>query len=144
MHERDFREDTWKKLKRFFFDFFFTTVKIRKFWTLFSLTIFCLLYSVSRESGLSKNTTSDVGASQKQWRRRVKWVFSKICASKIWWGVSEVRFKKTRLLHLGNVEKPPNPQFSAQRAPERLVKNHFRQFLVGHFETWTYFKNGFP
>ena len=33
-------------------------------------------------------------------------------------GVSEVRFKKTRLLHLGNVEKPLQPQFSAQRAPE--------------------------
>ena len=33
-------------------------------------------------------------------------------------GVSEVRFKKTRLLHLGNVEKPPHPQFSAQWAPE--------------------------
>ena len=27
-------------------------------------------------------------------------------------------FKKTRLLHLGNVEKPPHPQLSAQRAPE--------------------------
>ena len=26
--------------------------------------------------------------------------------------------KKNRLLHLGNVEKPPHPQFSAQRAPE--------------------------
>ena len=33
-------------------------------------------------------------------------------------GVLEVRFKKTRLLHLGNVEKPPHPQFFAQRAPE--------------------------
>ena len=34
-------------------------------------------------------------------------------------GVSEVRFKKkTRLLHLGTVEKPPHPQFSAQRAPD--------------------------
>ena len=33
-------------------------------------------------------------------------------------GVSEVRFKKTRLLHLGNVEKPPHPQLSAQRASE--------------------------
>ena len=32
-------------------------------------------------------------------------------------GVSEVR-EKTRLLHLGNVEKPPHPHFSAQRAPE--------------------------
>ena len=31
-------------------------------------------------------------------------------------GVSEVRFKKTLLLHLENVEKPPHPQFSAQRA----------------------------
>ena len=26
--------------------------------------------------------------------------------------------KKTRLLHLGNVKKPPHPQFSAQQAPE--------------------------
>ena len=33
-------------------------------------------------------------------------------------GVSEVRFTKTRLLHLGSVEKPPHPQFSAQRACE--------------------------
>ena len=32
--------------------------------------------------------------------------------------VSKVRFEKTRLLHLRNVEKPPHPQFSAQRAPE--------------------------
>ena len=48
----------------------------------------------------------------------LKLVFSKRCASKIWWEVSEVRFKKTRLLHLGNVEKPPHPQFSVQRAPE--------------------------
>ena len=35
--------------------------------------------------------------------------------------VSEVRFRKTRLLHLGNVEKPPHPHISAQRAPEGLV-----------------------
>ena len=41
---------------------------------------------------------------------------SKRCASKISWGVSEIRIKKTRLLHLGNVEKPHHPQFSAQRA----------------------------
>ena len=27
-------------------------------------------------------------------------------------------FKKTRLLHLENVEKPPHPQFSAQRTPK--------------------------
>ena len=32
--------------------------------------------------------------------------------------VSEVGFVKTRLLHLGNVEKSPHPQISAQRAPE--------------------------
>ena len=28
-------------------------------------------------------------------------------------GVSDVRFKKTRIFHLGNVEKPPHPQLSA-------------------------------
>ena len=33
-------------------------------------------------------------------------------------GVSEVRLKKTRLLHLGNLEKPAHPQLFAQRAPE--------------------------
>ena len=33
-------------------------------------------------------------------------------------GVSEVRFKKNRLLHLRSVEKPPHPQLFAQRAPE--------------------------
>ena len=33
-------------------------------------------------------------------------------------GVSEVRLKKTRLFHLGNVEKPPHPQLSVQRACE--------------------------
>ena len=33
-------------------------------------------------------------------------------------GISEVRLRKTRLPHLGNVEKPPHPQFSAHRAPE--------------------------
>ena len=33
-------------------------------------------------------------------------------------GVSEVRLKKTRLVHFGNVEKPPHQQFSAQRARE--------------------------
>ena len=37
-------------------------------------------------------------------------------------GVSELRFKKTRLLHLGNIEKPPYPQFFAQRAPEGQLK----------------------
>ena len=33
-------------------------------------------------------------------------------------GFSEVRLKNIRLLHLGNVEKPPHPPLSAQRAPE--------------------------
>ena len=33
-------------------------------------------------------------------------------------GVGEVQYKKTRLLHHGNVEKPSHPQLSAQRAPE--------------------------
>ena len=37
-------------------------------------------------------------------------------------GASEVRFKKTRLLHLGNVEKPSHPQFFVQWAPEGQVK----------------------
>ena len=45
----------------------------------------------------------------------LKLVFSKRCASKIWGGGG---FKKTRLLHVGNVEKPPHPQLSVQRAPE--------------------------
>ena len=43
--------------------------------------------------------------------------FQKDAHQKFEW-VSEVRFKKTRLLHFGNVEKPPHPHFSAQRAPE--------------------------
>ena len=49
---------------------------------------------------------------------RAKLVFSKRCASKIWGGSVRSDLKKTRLLHLGNVEKQPHPQFSAQRAPE--------------------------
>ena len=44
-------------------------------------------------------------------------IFQKM-RNKILRRVSEVRFKKTRLFHLGNVEKPPHPQFPAQRAPE--------------------------
>ena len=32
--------------------------------------------------------------------------------------VNAVWFKKTRLLHLRNVEKPPHPQLSAQRVVE--------------------------
>ena len=37
-------------------------------------------------------------------------------------GVSEVQLKKTRLFHLGNVEKPPHPQLSAQWACEESFK----------------------
>ena len=37
-------------------------------------------------------------------------IFQKM-RKKILMGVSEVRFKKNRLLHLGNFEKPPHPQF---------------------------------
>ena len=33
--------------------------------------------------------------------------------------VSEVRFRKTRLLHLGNVEIPPHSQSPAQRANKK-------------------------
>ena len=41
----------------------------------------------------------------------VKLVFFKRCASKIWGRVSDVRFKKTRLLHIGNVEKTSSATF---------------------------------
>ena len=44
-------------------------------------------------------------------------IFQKMTIKNLW-GVSEVRFKKTRLLHFGNVKKPPQPQFSAKRACE--------------------------
>ena len=45
------------------------------------------------------------------------WYFQKDALQKSE-GVSEVRFKKTRLHHFGNVEKPPQPQLSAQWACE--------------------------
>ena len=49
-------------------------------------------------------------------------------------GVSEVRFRKTRLLHLGNVEKPPHPQLLAQRAPEvNIQKFFFAQLSIKRF-----------
>ena len=35
--------------------------------------------------------------------------------------VTEVRFKKTRLLHLGNVEKPPHPQLDLLRTPKYKI-----------------------
>ena len=44
-------------------------------------------------------------------------IFQKMCIKNLR-GVSEVRFKKTWLLHLGNVEKPPHLQRFAQRACE--------------------------
>ena len=45
-------------------------------------------------------------------------LFQKMHIKNLKGGVSEVRFKKTRLPHLGNVEKLPHPQFSAKKAPE--------------------------
>ena len=45
-------------------------------------------------------------------------IFQKMRIKNLRGGVSEVGFERTRLLHLGNVEKLPHPQFSAQRAPE--------------------------
>ena len=44
-------------------------------------------------------------------------IFQKMCIKNLR-GVSDVRFKRTRLLHFGNVEKPPYPQLSEQRACE--------------------------
>ena len=45
-------------------------------------------------------------------------------------GVSDVRFKKTRLLHLGNVEKPPHPQLSAQRRCEGEPRDPYFTIVV--------------
>ena len=62
-------------------------------------------------------TGLDIKPTEKWKPEELKFVFSKRCASKIWGGgVSEVRFKRTRLFRLGNVEKPPHPQFAVQRA----------------------------
>ena len=41
--------------------------------------------------------------------------------------ISDVRFKKTRLLHLGNVEKPPLLQFFAQWPPEGQISSFLLQ-----------------
>ena len=64
----------------------------------------------------SKNDL-DIKPTEKLNLERLKSVFTKDAFQKSE-GVSEVRFRKTRLLHLGNVEKPPHPQFFAQRAPK--------------------------
>ena len=48
----------------------------------------------------------------------LKWYFSKDAHQKSEGGSVRSDVKKTRLLHLGNVEKPPHPQLSAQRACE--------------------------
>ena len=48
---------------------------------------------------------------------RAKIVFSKDAHQKFE-EVNEVQCEKTRLLHLGKVEKPPHPQFFAQCVPE--------------------------
>ena len=47
-------------------------------------------------------------------------IFKKMHIKNLREGGGSVRsdLKKTRLLHLGNVEKPLHPQFSAQRARE--------------------------
>ena len=45
-------------------------------------------------------------------------IFQKMRIKNLRGGVSEVRLKKTRLLHLANVEKPSYPQLFAQRTPE--------------------------
>ena len=45
-------------------------------------------------------------------------IFQKDAHQKSEGGSVRSDLKKTRLLHLGTVEKPPHPQFSAQRAPE--------------------------
>ena len=61
------------------------------------------------------------------------------CASKIWGGgVSEVRFKKTRLLHLGNVKKLPHPQFFTKRAWKFINSMDLKSFLKPF---WTKFEN---
>ena len=42
--------------------------------------------------------------------RALNAIFQEFRAKNLGEGVSEVRFKKTRLLHLGNFEKLPHPQ----------------------------------
>ena len=48
----------------------------------------------------------------------IDWYLPKDAHQKSDGGSVRSDLKKTRLLHLGNVEKPPHPQFSAKRAPE--------------------------
>ena len=50
--------------------------------------------------------------------RAIIGTFQKMRIKNLRGGVSEVRLKKTRPLHLGNVEKSPHPQLFSQRAPE--------------------------
>ena len=45
-------------------------------------------------------------------------IFQKMRIKNLKGGSVRSNFEKTRLLHLENLEKPPHPQFSAQRAPE--------------------------
>ena len=45
-------------------------------------------------------------------------IFQKMPIKNLREGVCEVRYNKTRLLHLGNVEKSPHPQLFAQRQCE--------------------------
>ena len=63
-------------------------------------------------------------------------IFQKLRIKNLRRGVSEVRFRKTRLLHLGNVEKPPDPQFFAQRAPEGQFKGALSYLLLHSCLCW--------
>ena len=86
MHKQGFFQDTWKMLNLIFFCVHQKILNI-----FFSYNFFLTL----RESGLSKNTTSDVGASKKLWRRRVKKFWAKKCQQNLtnqsW--KSEFRFR---------------------------------------------------
>ena len=52
----------------------------------------------------------DMKRTETETWKGLNWYFPKDAHQKSK-GVSEARLKKTRLLYLGNVEKPPDPQF---------------------------------
>ena len=60
----------------------------------------------------------DIKLSEKWNLEGLKSVVSKDAHKKSEGGGQWGPIKKSRVLHLGNVEKPPHSQFSAQRAPE--------------------------
>ena len=53
-------------------------------------------------------------------------------------GVSEVRFKKTRLLHLGNVKKLPHPQFFTKRAWKFINSMDLKRFETVLNKIWKF------